>query len=86
MGNTFNVQEEQEAAIKQLRKNLKFKANPVPNFYYQGPPVKPELKKVSIVTRLPHTRYLCHKKAYQNVLCFNIVSFDASKVPQTQSL
>ncbi|KAL8136336.1 hypothetical protein V2J09_002337 [Rumex salicifolius] len=37
--------EEQQAAIKQLRKTMVYKANPVPSFYYEGPLPKKEIKK-----------------------------------------
>ncbi|XP_042378464.1 protein WVD2-like 1 [Zingiber officinale] len=40
------IKEEQDTALKEFRKNLIVKANPLPSFYAKGPPPKAELKKV----------------------------------------
>ncbi|CAH8337932.1 unnamed protein product [Eruca vesicaria subsp. sativa] len=43
--NKKRLKEEQEVVAKQLRNNMVYKANLVPNFYYEAPPLKLQLKK-----------------------------------------
>ncbi|GAA0173062.1 hypothetical protein LIER_26759 [Lithospermum erythrorhizon] len=42
------IKEEEEAALRKLRKSMSYKANPVPSFYRQGQPPKAMLKKLPL--------------------------------------
>ncbi|VFQ66289.1 unnamed protein product [Cuscuta campestris] len=68
------TKEEEEAAIKQLRKNMVYKANPVPSFYQEGPPPKAELKKLP-VTRAKSPNFTRRKS------CGDVTSREEKKDP-----
>ncbi|KAL9659584.1 hypothetical protein QQ045_024391 [Rhodiola kirilowii] len=73
------IKEEQEAVLRQLRKNTAYKANPVPDFYRQGPPPKPELKKLPVTQPKSPKFNTSRRKSCNDVVASSVE--EKAKVP-----